>query len=432
MEEEKELTPIIECPAVYILREKDGRETARGEGTFSLDSEKLTILPASGEPLLIPYRDIVQVSRANYKIEIGLVSREWLTISSLGFKYEDFFRDLSGFNNELILKDMLISESLLKSGIEADIRYIDSQKTAQEFGTCELRIYETSLVIINEEGNFVRIQYCDLAAFKIENYRLFIEMENKDLFELSKMGREFDNCSKALNDAINQLSNKTQNMLKDLFPKYDSSVIRKMSRLMRDGKAASKTDIDSISPNLWIDMEKNLEALGIQQEYQYLKSLSQPERMCIGIKRGLMGDLTGHYFWFLVPIFNTDSAQPGNAIAMEAVSAEDTGKATYFFRITEPTKYRNMKTIEEMQKETDAALKRINSDLITINFRREPVYLTEEQIYSPAYANYQRAIAKIPALNELRRLFIGRVIHHSPEKWKEDVNKLLESNVKSA
>jgi hypothetical protein len=31
----------------------------------------------------------------------------------------------------------------------------------------------------------------------------------------------------------------------------------------------------------------------------------------------------------------------------------------------------------------------------------------------------------VPSLKELRRLFIGRVMHHSPEQWRESVRQLL-------
>lgn len=40
-------------------------------------------------------------------------------------------------------------------------------------------------------------------------------------------------------------------------------------------------------------------------------------------------------------------------------------------------------------------------------------------------------IVRIPALRELQQLFIGRVIHRTPEQWKEDVKSLLKFNVVS-
>ena len=90
--------------------------------------------------------------------------------------------------------------------------------------------------------------------------------------------------------------------------------------------------------------------------------------------------------------------------------------------------HKNLKNQEDLQAVVDKSLKQINRDLITVNFRREPIYLTDEQLVSTTYVAYRRAVSKVPALQELRRLFIGKVIHNSPEQWKEAVTQLLKSN----
>jgi hypothetical protein len=430
MEEANKLSTIMECNAGYALKEDNGQEIAKGACNLLLDSEKLTILPESGEPLLIPFRDIIRIKKGNYRMEIELVSRENITLFDLGYKFEDFYRNFSNLNNEVVLNDLLMTEALIKSGVEADFNYIDENKIEKPKGSCELRIYETGLVIISEEGDFIRIPHSDLTQVQNENYKLVLKTDYGESYIFSKMGIELDKCFKALNEMVNALSTKTQMSLKELFPNYDSSIIRKTARLMKDGRAARRVDIDAISPGIWHELEKRLEVYGIHKEYEYLKSIAQAERICIGIKRGLMGDLTGEYIWFLAPIFNSDPAQPGNAIAMEAAGIEGGGKATYFFKITEPDKYLGLKNIDDMRIETDNAIKKINRDLISINFRREPIYLSDEQLQAPEYLKYRRAIEKIPALRELRHFFIGRTIHYSSDQWKNAVMQLLENNAR--
>jgi len=148
-------------------------------------------------------------------------------------------------------------------------------------------------------------------------------------------------------------------------------------------------------------------------------------------KARLLGDLTGEYIWFLIPIYSTNSKEPGNAVAMETISGEGEGggKATYFFRIVSRKDYPNFKNIEELHLEVDNFIRRINRCMLAINFRREPIYLPDERLKEPQYQKYQFAIAKIPELQTLRKLFIGRVIHSSPEQWKQDVMDLLRFNV---
>jgi len=101
-----------------------------------------------------------------------------------------------------------------------------------------------------------------------------------------------------LNDLIKALSVKTQLALEELLPIYDSSVIRKIAKLMKDGRAARRFDIEAISPGIWTELENKIDSFGIKEQYEYLKSIGQAERTCIGIKRGLMGDLTSEYYVF--------------------------------------------------------------------------------------------------------------------------------------
>jgi hypothetical protein len=425
MTEGNVLPIVMQCGASYALTEDGGGLLARGESTVLLDSEKLTVLPASGEPLVVSYRDISAILRGDYRIDLGLISKEKLTLSDLGRKFEDFLRNLTNLNNEVVLKDLLMNETLLKSGLEADWGCTDEGGVETKKGQCELRVYETGLVIIGEDGSFVRIPYGYVAQVRVQDYRMFVDTEYGQSHVFSRMGRSLDECYLMISNSINELSTKTQLLLKETFPSRDPALIRRVARLMKDGRAARRADIEAVFPEMWGELEKKLEPFGIKEEYEYLKSLSQAERMCIGVKRGLMGDITGLYVYFLAPIFSAEPGRPGNAIAMEAASEADTGRATYFFRIAEESAYQGLKTLKDLQDACDLALAQLNRNLITVNFRREPIFLTDDQLESAAFAGYRRAISMVPSLKELRRLFIGRVIHHSPEQWRESVRQLL-------
>ncbi len=428
MNEENKQT-IMECSLSYSLSDESGQKTASGDAQARLDEENLSILPKFGEALFFSLRDILNISEGDYKIHLSLTSKEKLTLFSLGYRYEDFLRVLSKLRNEILLKDMLMHETLRKSGVEAEFVYFDESGKEKQKGECEPQLYETAIVIIPEKGELVRIPYSDILEIREEDFTLAITTDFGEKFVFSKMGRQFDPFTKTLSDLINELSLKVQSSLKELLPKSDPSVIRRAARFMKEGKVAKRSDIESISPELWVELEKKLEVAGIKEEYDFLKSLAQKEKMCIGLKRGLLGDLTGEYIWFLIPIYSTNPNEPGNAVAMEAISGEGGGKATYFFRIVSRKDYPDFKNIEELHREIDNFIKRMNRGMLAINFRREPIYLPDERLEEPQYQKYQFAIQKIPALRELRRLFIGRVIHSSPEQWKQDVMDLLRFNV---
>jgi hypothetical protein len=217
-------------------------------------------------------------------------------------------------------------------------------------------------------------------------------------------------------------------------------LLRRVARLMREGKAATKKDLDAISTQIWFQLEKRIESAGIKENYEFLKSISQPEKFAIGIKRGLLGDLTGEYLWMLFPIYSINPAEPGNAIAMEAVNIntaelenelepETSGKATYFFRIASRKDYPKYKNLDELHQVAETLISQINRCMRDINFRREPIYFSEERLSAPQNIKYYFAVQKLPGLRRLRNLFIGRVIHSTPDQWQQDIRDLLKFNI---
>ncbi len=422
----------MECDLSYKLTDSNRNEFENSEeAAAKLTSETLRIEPSFGDTLSIPYRDILNLVNKDYKIHISLNSGDTLTLYDLGYRYEDFLRELSGHRNALLLKDLLVQERPRLTGIEAVFSYLDMKGEEKQGGDCNLRFYETALVLVPQIGEIVRVPYSYVQNIREEDYTLIIETEFGEQIRLSMMGAKYSQVKNTLNKLMHMLISKSQATLKQLLPNTNSMVIRKAATVMREGKAARRADIESISSDLWIELESRLSSLGVKEEYDYLKSLSHEKKISIGFKRDLMGDLTGEYVWFLIPIYSVDPRKPGNAVVMESASPEGGGKATYFFRLVDREKYHSYENIGDLHKVYDELLETINRCMLEINFRREPIYLPEESLNKPRYERYRHAVNKMPSLRTLRRLFIGRVSHRSPDQWREDVMDLLRFNVEA-
>jgi len=427
-----------------------------GEGKILLQKESLTISGEKLEPLLVTYRNIAEIDAQNYRIDLILYTNEKISLYDLGYNYENFFRDLSRLRNEITIKDLLMKENLIKSGVEAEFVYTDKNSINIANGACELRIYETALVVIPIMGEIIRIPFGEVFSVEDVDYRLNINTDYDEKFIFSMLGKQFDPFKSDLSNALEKLLIQTQAFLKELIPDESPIVLRQAAQLFKDGRAVKKSSIDAISKNIWEKLELKLGNAGATESYNFLKSLSSKDKICIGLKRGLMGDLTGQYFWFLIPIYSINSSEPGNAVAMEAFTISETavndeavspignadddsedkeslegsaGKATYIFRFIDRTAYKNFKNMDDLDSEYDTFIKKINRCMISINFRREPIYLSETKLSDEKYISYRYAIKKIPDLKELRKLFIGRIIHASKDTWEEDLKNLLSFNV---
>jgi hypothetical protein len=452
----------MEVAVNYKLYDDESNIKNEGEARATFDEQYLTLTIMFGDPMLFAYTDIVGVSDYDYKVDLFLTSKEKLNLWGLGYQYEDFLFQLYKLRNELMLKSLLMEESLLQAGFKAQYTKLDPNGQTSQTGNCEIRLYDTALLVLPQKSEPLRLPYCYITNVNKQDYKLTITNEFLEKTVLTGLGQNFDPLAKALSDAINKMLLRTQQNIKELIPEATPITINKLATLMKDGQAAKRKEIEPQSSDFWRRLTKKIDEAGLITEYEFLNSLAAKDQVCVGIKRGLMGDLTGTYVWLLFPLLNPGTNRLSNTIAMEAFNAQDNTEknkkqstenivseteeetsqnpdeeqksatigATYFFRATGRKEYSQTKD-EDLTKVLDSFVKNINRSMIEINFRREPIYLTENQLESTEYTQYRFAIAKISSLKTLRDQFVGRVIHASKEQWKNDVTSLLAFNAKS-
>lgn len=431
MDPAEDREPVMQCPAAYQLHHQDGRILSRGAATIRLEEDRVAVTPASGTPIILDMRDIIDVSEHDFRLHLNLVSREALLIFDIGPRYDDLRRTLSRLHNETMIECLLKSETLRKAGVPAEFNITDEAGGPGPEGRCEARLYETSLVIMPEKGELLRFPFSDLTGVKSEEPNLVIKTDFGERIVLTKLGRQFDAFFGALLVAHNEVSIRTQTFLKESFPMASDSIIRRAARLLKEGRAAGQAAIEDISPDLWLEMEEELASAGLSEAYEFLRTLGRRERTCIGLKPAPLMSRTGNFVWFMIPIYSTDPTRPGNAVALEA-SHLDGGEAvatTYFFKIMNRNDYQEPKNLETLGLEAERQLARINRALLAANFQWPAIHLSDDALLDAANREYFFSAARTPALRELRRMFIGRVRHGTPEQWERDVLELLAFNV---
>jgi hypothetical protein len=452
---------IMEVALNYKLYDDMTNVRDEGEAKATLDKQYLTLTVMFGDPMLFAYTDIIGISDYDYKVDLFLSSKEKLNLWSLGYNYEDFLFQLFKLRNELMLKYLLIEESLLQAGFEGQYVQLEPNGQISETGNCEIRLYDTALVVLPQKNELIRLPYCYITKVNKQDYKLTITNESQEKTEFTQLGQNFDPLAKALSDAVNKMILRTQQSIKELIPEATPITINKLATLMKDGLAAKRKEIEQQSTDLWRRLTKKIDEAGLTMEYEFLNSLAAKDQVCLGLKRGLMGDLTGTYIWMLFPLLNPGTNRLSNTVALEAFNAQDNSEnkdqltknkdpeileetsqnqgqeqetgaigATYFFKTAGRKEYAQTED-DDLTKELESFVKNFNQSMIEINFRREPIYLTENQLESTRYTQYRFAIAKIPYLKILREQFVGRVIHASHEQWKADVVSLLAFNAKS-
>jgi hypothetical protein len=121
--------------------------------------------------------------------------------------------------------------------------------------------------------------------------------------------------------------------------------------------------------------------------------------------------------WFFTPL--ADGGRPLNAVAQEVTSEQ--GHATYVFRLMPAEEFEAARSDGEdpLADAVTAAVARLNRALLTLNFRREPIYLTDDQVATGRYARYRAALRKLDYLQWARAAFLGRAIHNAT--WEQQL-----------
>ena len=434
------------------------------EGNVELKKESM-ILSASGFPAqTVSLRDIISFTAADYVIFLTVVPSLFLKLYDLGFEYENFLKHFSDLRNDVLIKDLLMKEKLIKPDVEGEFEYSGKDGSIKEKGDCRVRSYETGLVLIPILSQIKRFPFGLIDSFESKDYKLGVNLENQDRLTLSMLGDQIDPLTRELSKSFNALISKTQDLINEISPEENAESVREMSFLLKDGKAARKSDVEKKSKRLWNCIEEKVKSEDVWEYYNFLKTNSDPEKTCVGIKKGLFGSSAGYYIWFLFPVFDGSSKNCANAVAMEAMTfiipeapagggeiaasnEEETGfetggRATYVFRIIDRAQFaegyksgggkQSGRLNDAIDSEYNDFIKKINSCMLAINFRREPIYFTDEQLKDNKNISYRYAVAMIPELAWLRDNFIGRIIHKDISEWQDDFKELIAFNMNSA
>lgn len=377
---EEEIKPLITAKLTY---ECGGVQREKLNAQLFNDVLELS---GAGFSRAIKLNTISAVEASSYKVFVRH-SKGDITLSMLGHLYEDFVRHFVRTYNEIVFNESLMSE---KSHFEAQGQYVSP---AGEVAPAVFRICETALVILPQTHALVRIPFCLMAEVKNEPYRFTITDKMGRSYVLQKLGFSTDNFLREFKAREAELMKQTKEKLSGIAPVSDE-----LAKLMMEGLVVSVKSIRAVSAPFADALEARF-IEQIPQEYGYLKSVFGT--LAVGIKRGLMGSLTGESIILLAPA--------RSKAIMESLG--ESASATYVFDMGDTG--------------WEAFLPAFNESMLAVNFRREPIYMSDETLASDKHEPYRNAIVRCPSLRILRSQYLGRVTHSGFDAWKRSLDAYI-------
>jgi len=447
----------------------DGKATQSGACQVSFEAETLTLTPQGGTPLALDLGDIDLFAPAEYELILTLYTGGRIVLSHFGKTLQTLSHDLlESYRTRLI--QCLLLEDLEEIARFDGVARLES--SARSFTSpAEFRLYKSNLAVLPTAATGFQWRLAEIESVNFDeaNYTVTLEAsgERLTLTKLAKRTREF---TERLQEASTQLTEKAAATVHDLFPFLTPDQFQQVAELMKEGHAAPLAKLKAIHPKIEQALVENVvdaklkpyfdslmrrvpagflfagfklirkeeeEESAPDKEEAAADELSESKAEAVAPPRDSSEEPTDEaaggkteeeqpiLHWFFFPL----SASPGaanlaNLVAWEATSK--TGRATYFFRLLPPEQAGALADPAKAAAAVEGAIRQLNRALVLLNFRREPIYLSNDKLEIQArYRRYAIACRKIPELRRLRASFLGRAIHTSPEAWQKQVEGFL-------
>ena len=371
----------------------------------------------------LPYADVNKIVLQDNTVLIGSSAGN-LMLSHMGSACEWFHRELLEAYNTKVLQALLVEGA---SEFETKGAYLYDGKQ----GHAIFQVFKDCLCILPPNTDARRIPFLFVNGLSKEGYTLILTLSTGERYTLSQIGYDLEPLEKQISDHIRSLQDNNAVFIKSIDDSLGFAQTVQAARLMPEGGVVSLQKLTSSIPPLSITVSKKVMNSKMVETYELLQNICDGERLCIGIKAVPPEEVEAMKESLLIKL-NEGAENPIELtleqedslrwIVWAAVPSKDgrTAVVEYAFPNEPAATY-----LFRIENEWDSFLPILNRAMEAVQLKREVISLPDEKMKNEQYANYRMAVIRTPALQELRRLFAGRVIHRSLESWKESVLNII-------
>lgn len=429
---------------------------------LTIDETACRIVPEKGEPLAMDLGDIDVFSPGDYELNLKLYTGKSVCLHHFAKTFDDMRNAfLDAYRTRLL-------QCLLLEDLEEIDRYsgfVQLESAAASFASpAQFRIYRSNLAVLPDKAAGLNWRLADIDGVDFDEGSYKLELRSgAELLVITRLAKRTTEFVGRLRAAIAEVADKSSQIIQDVFPFLSPDQFQAVAALMKEGHSAAVAKIGAVHPRIVPVLMENTVDAALKPYVETLKKrmasscdffagfkmirpeeeaekpaagAEGPEQHAGGVENLAAGEIQEDIpedaksepgekdaqeeqvlHWFFFPFLTRpDSGMPANVVAWEAAS--HTGRATYFFRVN-PGDGTSGDIVT-------SAVQRLNRALVLINFRREPVYLSDDALVSnPRYRHYAIACRRLPILRELRASYIGRAIHSTQEAWLKQVEAIL-------
>ncbi|HEV8493561.1 MAG TPA: hypothetical protein VGR76_14895 [Candidatus Angelobacter sp.] len=427
----------------------NGSVTQEGACHVHFDSQTFTLAPDSGAPIVCDLGDLDAVIAADYEIRLPLYTGSVVLLRQFGKAYETLSHDLLEAFRQRTLQCLLLEDLKEIARFDGNFELAIADTTPRS-GAAEFRLFKSNLAVlpVASQGFQWRLADVDSVSFDPDTYQVTLRA-GQDVLKASKLAKRTEEFAASVKDASSALATQSAQALHSAFPFLTPDQLQAAAALLREGHSAAVARLTAIHPKFAAGLAANAVDHDLKPYYDDLLARTAKDTLFAGFKLIRPEDSGGGesgsgsetedaggdrsapdsdsggeetLYWFYFPIAGKNG--PANLVAWEASSQG--GRATYFFRFVDSAREAELADPAHSPATLEGALRRLDRVLGMLNFRRRPIYLSDDELERDAkFHRYAIAARRIPELREVRAAFAGRAVHSSLEAWQEQVKAIL-------
>jgi hypothetical protein len=431
-----------------------GGETSAASVDVSDDA--VVISPERQQTVVLAYVDIEDVHDDDYTLRLTDYTGRRYDLTMLGKAYGQVLAEVRK------RRDDALGHNLLLTGVNLQDSFPGKLFGGEAPMPVEIRLFEDAMVVVPQRGTMfgVPFAYVEDVAFDAELYQTHVRVDEGTAYVFGQLGKRSEELPREIRRLVDAATARTAKSLAALLPGAAPGAISALASLMRDGRIVQQRAVDAIDPGLWPRLESVVVATpDLRETFDRLKSMCPQGWGALGIKE-VLSETEGMtmaeqlrrepqpaaaeaeaptteeaaegtteeppetptteepvegaqeraptMLWYFTPLADGDG--PMNAVAQEITN--EGGHATYVFRLMEAERFASLSG-DALADAVAAGIARLNRALLTLNFRREPIYLPQEELSGGRWGSYAVALRYLDYLRWARAAFLGRAIHNS-------------------
>ncbi len=385
----------------------------KAEGTVSIYEDSLVWDTLFRQDAL-SYADIKSFSGGVSGVELS-DDRGLVRFTGMGREAPWFFEELYSAYNVRVRSAFNIDaapEQSFKARVDGDLRAENAR----------LELYRDCLCVLPPDINGRCLPFPLITDMRRDGFALTLSLPGES-YSFSMLGRELEPLERVLTEHIRSVRETGAAFIEKLCPALGFAGSARAACLLSEGVAAPMASLPSALQACLAEKLKNSKSGPYLPE---LGALGDTDRMWVGVRRlsestvselrsalaeslqdeelsAAQEDALRWQLWAAVP------GKDGGSVIVE-FALPDEAAATYVFSLTG--------SFEDF-------MARLNLGLWLSRLERSSLSLPEVELALPENESRRMLLERSGALLELRRSFLGRSSHSSPQSWRKGIEKLL-------